>query len=104
MSPHKREESFNDIKNTINLELLLKQQGNISLSLYNELLLMINKQSNTYFFKFIKNELPKEVEQGSLTKFFLIYDLLKDKKSICMRERLSRESITELVDKDIQQA
>lgn len=49
------------MKKTIDLELFLKEK-NLSLSLHSELLLMINKQSNTLFFKYIKNDLLKDVQ------------------------------------------
>jgi hypothetical protein len=57
---NKRDNNFEDMKKTIDLELFLKEK-NVSFSFHNELLLMINKQSNTLFFKYIKNDLFKDV-------------------------------------------
>lgn len=96
-----RNSNFDEMKKTLELELFLRQSF-FPYSLIPELLLMINKQSNTLFFKFIKMDLVQEVEKGKVARFYLIYDLLKHKNSICMRERLSRESIIELVGKDLE--
>ena len=76
----------------LEIEYYLDQQNHNTLSLRNELTEMVNKQSNSKLCEYLVHLFRKDDRMNTYF-YYILYDIVKDPKSICYRERMCRENI-----------
>lgn len=76
----------------LEIEYYLDQQNFNTLSLRNELTEMVNKQSNSKLCEYLVHLFRKD-DRMNTHFYYILYDIVKDPKSICYRERMCRENI-----------
>ena len=93
-----RRKVFDFLIKTLELEKIFNMHMRWRFTLRKELTYYLNKYANTLLYDHIKAQSSSTGERSfadSQDDFYLLYDFIADYRSICLRERVSREMIEE---------